>query len=270
MRAGFALPPPAAKQGDFMKRYLGVILMTAYVCMLASLTRADDTAEVNAILDKAITALGGEEKLSKAKANSWKAIGKMRFGENESVMTIDVTMQGLDHSRRVFEGEFGGNQVRGVTVLAGDKGARKFGDNQSEMDAAAIANEKRAIYLAVVPLTVLPLKTKEFKVAPAGEEKVGDKPAVGVKATGPDGKDFTLYFDKQSGLPAKQVAKVTGFRGSDEYTQETTFSEFKEMGGIKKATKIVTKRDGQPFQELQITEFKVLDRVDPATFTKLD
>ena len=53
-------------------------------------------------------------------------------------------------------------------------------------------------------------------------------------------------------------------------TQETTFSEFKEIGGIKKATKIVSKRDGDPFQELQITEFKVLDRVEPATFTNVD
>ncbi len=252
-----------------MKRSLALIFVAASICIPANETRADDKAEVNAVLDKAIKALGGEEKLDKAKANSWKANGKMRFGENERVMTLEVTMQGLDHSRRVFEGEFNGNQFRGVVVLAGDKGARKFGDNQNEMDSNAVANEKRATYLTVVPLTVLPLKTKEFKVELAGEEKIADKPAVGVKATGPDGKDFTLHFDKETGLPVRQVAKVADFRG-DEYTQETTFSEFKEIGGIKKATKIVSKRDGDPFQELQITEFKVLDRVEPATFTNVD
>jgi hypothetical protein len=251
-----------------MRRSFALVFVALFVCVQVS--RADEKAEVNAVLDKAIKALGGEEKLEKAKAHSWKAIGKMRFGENENVMTLETTTQGLDHVRRVLEGEFNGNQFRGVTVLAGDKGARKFGDNANEMDANAIANEKRATYLAIVPLTVLPLKSKDFKVAAAGEEKVDDKPAVGIKATGPDGKDFTLYFDKETGLPVKQVARVVGFRGNNEFTQETKFSEFKEMDGIKKATKVVSTRDGNPFQELQITEFKVLDRVDPATFTNTD
>ena len=70
------------------------------------------------------------------------------------------------------------------------------------------------------------------------------KPAAGIKATGPDGKDFTLYFDKESGLPVKSVAKVVGFQG-DEFTQETTYTDYKEFDGIKKATKAESKRDGE-------------------------
>ena len=80
-----------------------------------------------------------------------------------------------------------------------------------------------------------------------------------------DGKDFTLYFDKETGLPVKQVAQVRGFMG-DEFTQETTFADYKDFGGIKKATKIESKRDGQRFIEQEVTEFKTLDKVDPATF----
>jgi DNA invertase Pin-like site-specific DNA recombinase len=49
-------------------------------------------------------------------------------------------------------------------------------------------------------------------------------------------------------------------------TQETTFANYKEFGGIKKATKIENKRDGEKFLEQEITEFKVLDKVDPKTF----
>ena len=51
-------------------------------------------------------------------------------------------------------------------------------------------------YLQVVPITLIPLKDKAFKVESAGEEKVGEKPAAALKVTGPDGKDFTLLFDK--------------------------------------------------------------------------
>jgi hypothetical protein len=116
-------------------------------------------------------------------------------------------------------------------------------------------------------MTLLPLREKAFKVEPAKEDKVDGKPAVGLKVTGPDGKDFTLYFDRESGLPVKQVAKVVGFTG-EEFTQETIFSDYKEFGGIKKATKVENKRDGQKFLEQNVTEFKVLDKVDPKTFAE--
>src|SRR5207302_437956 len=66
----------------------------------------------------------------------------------------------------------------------------------------------REVYLQLVPVTVLPLRGKGFKVKTAGEEKVGGKAAVVLEVTGPDSKDFKLSFDKESGLPVKMVAKV--------------------------------------------------------------
>jgi hypothetical protein len=112
-----------------------------------------------------------------------------------------------------------------------------------------------------------PLKTEDFKVESAGEEKVGDAETDVVKVTGPDGKDFKLFFDKKSHLPVKLVAQVRGFMG-EEFTQETTYSGFKDFDGIKKATKHVVKRDGMAFIEAEITEFKVLDKVDAETFAE--
>ena len=154
-----------------------------------------------------------------------------------------------------------------MIVLDGDQGWRKFGDNSSTIEGDGVANEKRNIYLSVIPITLVSLKTNGFKFEAAGEEKVGDKPAVILKVTGPDGKDFTLSFDKESGLPVKQVAKVVGFQGQ-EYTLESTFTDYKDFGGIKKATKIQTKRDGEKFQDMEVTEFKVLDKVDPDAFAE--
>jgi hypothetical protein len=58
-----------------------------------------------------------------------------------------------------------------------------------------------------------------------------------------------------------------GFMG-DEFTQETTFSDYQDMAGIKKATKISSKRDGEKFTEAQITEFKLLETVDAKTFAE--
>jgi hypothetical protein len=250
-----------------MARFIGGVFVALLVSVSGSPIRAADAKDANAVLDKAIKALGGQEKLSNIKAASWKGKGKLTFNDNDNDFTTHATVQGLDHFRSEFEGDFGGNQVKGVTVLAGDKGWRKFGDNKMEMDKDAVANEKRTVYLQVIPMTIVPLKQKEFKTELAGEEKVGDKPAVGVKVTGPEGKDFTLYFDKESGLPVKMVAKVRGFQG-EEFTQETTFTDYKEMDGIKKATKIENKRDGAKFMAVQLTEFKIHDKVDAKEFAE--
>ena len=135
------------------------------------------------------------------------------------------------------------------------------------MEPDAVKNEKRTIYLMVVPSTIVPLKSKDFKVEPAADETVKGKPAAAVKVTGPDGKDFTLYFDKESGLPVRMVAKVVGWMG-DEYTQDVSYGDYKDFGGIKRATKVSLKRDGEDFVEQEITDFKVLDKVPAETFAE--
>jgi hypothetical protein len=246
-----------------MKWFLGAMLATALVSGPA---RADDQ-DTKAIIDKGIKALGGEEKLGKAVAFSWKAKGTITLDGNDNAITTQATVQGVDRYRTEFEGDFGGNTIKGVTIIDGDKGWRKFNDNVMDLDANILASEKRNVYLHVVPVTLVPLKGKGFKVEAAGEEKVGDKPAVVLKVTGPDSKDFKLSLDKESGLPVKMVAKVIGFQG-EEYTQETTYADYKDFGGIKKATKLTSKRDGEKFYLQEFTEFKVVDKVAPETFAE--
>jgi hypothetical protein len=245
-----------------MRWYIGAAL-TALILVVSSATARADDQDAKSILDRAIKALGGEEKLGSAKSISWKTKGTVTIEGEEREMNSQVTVQGLDHFRR----EFGNDQFNGIVVLAGTKGWRRFGDNQMELDNDALANEKRNVYLQVSAITLVSLKGNGFKYETAGEEKVGDKPALVLKVTGPDGKDFTLYFDKESGVPVKQVARVVGFQGQ-EYTAETTFADYKDFGGIKKATKIEVKRDGEKFQVQEVTEFKVLDKVDPESFAE--
>jgi len=247
-----------------MKRLLGAALATALLSALGTPARADEKG-AGAILDKAIQALGGEEKLSKLRAFTWKTKGTVTFGGSDNEYTGQATAQGLDRFRSEFEVEFNGAKVKGATVINGKKGWRKFGDMGGPMDEAALANEKRAVYLQLVPGTLLPLKGKGFKVETAGEEKVGGKPASGLKVTGPDGKDFKIYFAKDTGLPVKVVAKVVGFTG-EEHTQETTYGGYKDFAGFKKATRVESKRDGEKFLTAELTGFKALTEVDAKTF----
>ncbi len=192
-----------------MKKFLGLALLTAVTYLVGQAALAAE--DPKAIIDKGIQALGGEDKLAKAKAVSWKAKGKIHFQGNANDFSSEATVEGLDRYQSKFAADFNGQKFEGTMVLAGDKGWRNFGGmGVNDLDADALANEKRSVYLQVIPITLLPLKDKAYKIESAKEDKVDTKPAVGVKVTGQDNKDFTIYFDKESGLPVKLVAKVIG------------------------------------------------------------
>lgn len=223
--------------------------------------------DARAIVDKAIAAKGGAEKLIPTAAYAWKAKGTITFNGEDNEFTSATTVKGLNHFRGEFKGDFGGNTFEGLTILNGERGWRKFNDMLMEMDGDGLGNEKRQISLQLTPFTLAPLQDSGYKLESAGEKDVDGKPALGVKVTGKDGKDFTVYFDKESSLPVRLEAVVMGFMG-DEFTQETTYSAYKDFGGIKQPTHIEHKRDGERFLAQDITEFKVLESVPDDTFSE--
>src|SRR5262245_34773220 len=109
-----------------MKILLGAILTLLLAAALPARGRAADGGDASALLDKAIQALGGAQNLGKVKAASWTSKGTLSFQGSDNPITQRSLVQGLDHARREFEGDFGGATVRGVTVVAGDKGWRSF------------------------------------------------------------------------------------------------------------------------------------------------
>jgi hypothetical protein len=250
-----------------MRKFFPAMLAAAMACIIAYPARGADAENPRVIVDKAIKALGGQQNLGKIKAFTIKAKGKLNFGGMTTDFTVESTVAGLSHVRSTFSGEFSGNKFEIITVIDGDKGWRSFMGSVSELESDSLSNEKRNIYLQVIPMTILPLLGDHFKTEAAGEEKVNGKPALGIKIKPPDGKEFTLYFDRETGLPAKQVAKVVDLMGN-EFTQEILYGGYKDLAGIKKATKNETKRDGESFLDAELTDFKVLDKVDPKTFSK--
>ena len=250
-----------------MKRFLGAVLAVSVVCGMSGPSRADEK-EATAILDKAIKAMGGEEKLSKIKCFTLKSKGTLTIMGNDSEFTTSATHEGIDRLRSEFSGKFGDNDFKAVAVIDGDKGWSKFGDMDIEMNEKQLKDEKRRNYLSLVSSLPIFAKGKGFKVETAGEEKVGDKPAAVLKVTGPDGQDFKLFFDKESGFLVKQVATVPEFGPEGEFTQESTYSDYKDFDGIKRATKLELKRDGEKFLSSELVEFKLIDKAEPDTFTQ--
>jgi hypothetical protein len=229
--------------------------------------QADDQPDAKGIVDKAIKATGGEEKLAKHKAATSKGKGKINLMGNEIEFTFEAAVQPPKQSRRRFEADVSGTKFERTIVFNGDKGWITMMGNTDEMSQDQLAAEREDLYAAWVA-TLEPLKDAAFKLAPLGEIKIGDRPAVGVKVSHKDHKDVSLYFDKDKGLLLKVQRRTKDSMTGQEVDQETFYSDYKEDDGVQRSRKQKTKRDGNDFLEIEITESKRLERLDDSTFAK--
>lgn len=259
-----------------MRRVTGGVFVLSLLLTPAVSVRADAQADAKAIIDKAIKAAGGEEKLAKHPSATWKGKGKINIAGNEIEFTFDAVVQPPKQSRRHFEADVSGTKFERTLVLNGDKGWITMMGNTDEMSADQLAAEREDSYAgwvaSLAPLLepqIKPAKASLFKLAPLGEIKVGDRPAVGVKVSHTDHKDLNLYFDKDKGLLLKVQRRAKDGMTGQEVDQETFYSDHKEdNNGVQHARKQKTKRDGNDYLEVDIAEFKTLERLDENTFAK--
>jgi hypothetical protein len=233
----------------------------------AAAVRADGPAEAKAVIEKAIKAAGGEEKLGKYRAGTWKAKGKINLAGTEIEWTGDFSAQLPKQMKSAIEAEFNGMKITFVRITNGDKGWLVQFGNPDEMNAEQLDDAKEENYANWVT-SLLPLRDPAFSLSALGESKVGDRPAVGVKVSHKDHRDVSLFFDKENGLLVKSQRRFKDLMSGMEVDQETIYSDYKDADGIKRFTKMSSKRDGKDFLEAQITDFKPAEKLDDGVFGK--
>lgn len=97
-----------------MRQFLGAVLALVIFVVPAR----SDEKDATEIVDKAIGALGGAEKLGKVNAFSWKSKGTISFNGNENDFDGKVTIKGIDQIHR----ESTNDQISVVVVVDGSKG----------------------------------------------------------------------------------------------------------------------------------------------------
>ena len=228
--------------------------------------RADDQAESKPLLEKAIKAMGGEEKMTKLRSGSWKAKITGQEDGKEIVLTSEGLWQGRDQYKMDVELQINGMTKKAVVVINGENGWAKDNDRTEDAPKEVLTFIKNVIYSMRVPQMLPSLSGKEFTLSPLGEVKVGDVEAVGLRIAHKDFKEVNLFFDKKDGLPIKTEIGLTD-PGSKEITIECLFSDYKDFDGIKHPAKIAIKADGKEFT-MEINEVKVLDKQDDSVFAK--
>src|SRR5262245_23081717 len=183
-----------------MRRNLCVTLAVALLFAGAGLVRADGEADARQVIDKAIKAQGGADKLAKLKAHTFKMKGKYYGMSAEGVdYKGEWSIQQPDKFRMEIDVEVMGQTFKVIHVINGDKGWNRMMDMTKEMDKEELDEHKEELYATRVSYLV-DLKDKGFTLAPLGEVKVGKQDAVGIRVSHKGHRDINLFFDKKTHL----------------------------------------------------------------------
>lgn len=247
------------------------IVWTAVVLTLtgARHVRADEKADARAIIAKAVRVKGGEEKLARDKAATFKGKGKFYGMGDGTEYTGEWAVQPPDKARFRIEFEANAMKFTYLFVFAGDKGWIKLNDQTTELNEAGVAEAKEDMYAGQVERLVPLLRDKDFQLSPLGEVKIDDHPAVGVRVAHQGHRDIKLFFDKQTGLLLKSERTIKDeTMGGKERVQETAYGDYRSIDGVQYPMKLVVKRDGDKYVESALSNFEPKEKLDESLFAK--
>ena len=225
---------------------------------------ADD--EARAIIERAIKAHGGFDRLSRVRADRVKCKGVLILNDKETPFTSETTVQPPNQFRNVFELQ-GPRKAVFVEILDGDKVLFSI-DGQPQKVDDGLATEVRETMQLNRVIRLVPLLTdKAYTLQPLGEVKIEDQPALSVKAAAKERREVRLFFNKANGLLIKTEHLMEDDAGK-KVVQEEFYGDFKDDQGYKRPMKITAYRNGKKIMEADILDVKYLDKVDEEEFTK--
>lgn len=264
------------------------ILTTSFLAVGVSRAQAkgesDDAAQARAIIEKAIQAHGGADKLSQFKAVSAKWFGKHKienqyYGDAVRFVTYEMPINEMPAKIRTdFEVENPkGNNFSFSRVVNGKKGWQGSGQRARDLKEAEviqIADEFYAHWLAsVVPLQdMVLLKNNGFEFSVFGNVPADGKDAVGVRVLCQGRPDVILFFDKATGLVIKSERRAKDPVTNQEYTAESIYRDHKAFQGVMWPTLRLDRRDGQDLEEysgrFELSEFQALDKLTESSLAR--
>lgn len=220
------------------------------------------------IVARAAEAHGGAARLARDRAERVRMQGKIIFNGNLVPFTANSTLQLPGRFKNVLQmGEGADKSHTLVQLINGDKLVVTVDGQPLQLPPPALAEIRMTLDVQRACRLVPLLNDRSYELAPAGEEKVNNRSADGVKVSAKGHKDLRLWFDRQTGLLLKtEHALEDG--GGKEVLQEEFYGEFKEFGGVRRWTRVVVFRGGKKVLEAEVLDVRYPDRVDDAEFAR--
>lgn len=243
------------------------LLATAVVLTAAALSTAADTP--TAVIEKAITAHGGKDALTKYPAFSADVAGDIELPFGATKFSGQMMAQMPDKHRMIMTMTVGGTDVTIVQLVNG-KTVRMTVNGMAQPLTEAIKTEIRsAIDGHEVSMLVPLLDPKKYTLKAGTPVDVDGRPTHAVVVTPKTGKEIALYIDAKTGLIAKYVREAATPDGKT-VSEVTVLSEYKKVDGVMTPSKFTVTHDGKPFMTMETSNLKQHEKLDPSEFAADD
>ncbi len=244
-----------------MRKPLAIVLTLIFINMVCG--QPADTPQ--AVVERALKAHGGADKLAKTRAIVQTAKGQITSFGAAVPATSEVALQLPEQGRWAFELDAGEQKVLVLLAVNGDKGWRSGGGALKEMAKPELEEQRERAYTLWLT-TLLPLKEAGTELALLPETKIGDELAVGLKVNRKGRPEVRLYFDKKTNLLVKVERK--GKDAGQETTLECYLSDNKDYDGVKVAARQIEMVGGKKIADWTLTSCKFPARLDEGIFAK--
>jgi hypothetical protein len=231
---------------------------------VAPTTYAADDAP-RQIIEKAIKATGGAKNLAKLKVARSKFKGTLETQGITANITGETLVQLPGQMKLVINAEVQGQNFTLNYVSNSGKAWLDVGGNTVDLKDADLEDAKEGLYAEQARMLVPLLREKTFRLTPLGDLKVEGHDAVGVKVTSAGHKDINLYFDKKTGLLAKDERRTLD-ENKQEVTEEVFYSNYREVEGLQVPGKMVVHHDGKKLFEVEVTDYSFPGHIEETEF----
>jgi len=259
----------------------------ALLCTLVLLSCATPKTKEQSLVDRAVDAMGGAERLAsirsvsaKGTSKQWEpeqsdtAGGEMRFANEASFDVLQDRAQRA--SRSDIERRFAyptprtfkfteivtpdSGYVLGVDSNGRNAQSQKMNPPAHSMSGLRLATTQREALRATASGLLLEMRNNPGQVRPAVDLEVGAVayPAVGYGS-------FTVAFDRQSGLPVR-VRSLDYDNIWGDVTYDVVYSDWRDFSGVRIPMNRKYELNGRMIQEVQLSDFQANPAIDPAKF----
>jgi hypothetical protein len=251
-----------------MLRKLSITLAGVALVSWGLSARAQENNEQRALVLKAMEAHGGKKVLAKYMGVTAKYKGTMNFMGAEAKMSGEVALLFPFKMKNDVTVEVNNMNIAVKSVFDGTGLYVNAGGNAIELkDAKLVEETKEDMYVEKVA-GLADLDDAAYKFAALGESKVQGKDTIGIRVSREGRRDVNLYFDKQSHLLAKYE-----YRGREpfqmmEVTIDKLVSDYKDIQGLKTATKVLVQWDGKDGMNMEVSDLMYHERLDDSVFAR--
>ena len=238
------------------------VWLTCWVVLGGISSAAADEA-TDKVLDRAMRAHGGADKLARARRMQRSASGTLAVGGGNAEFSEELLVDLPDRSRHRITLKAKGTAF--LAIVNGERGWQVAGGATQDLGKDRLREIRDDLYLLYLT-TLTPLrKEKRFTLKAVPDVDVQGRKAAGVQVSCQGHGDVRLYFDKGTGLLVKAVRQtlVAGLP----VDKETAYSDHKEFGGVRLPTSILETVNGNKYLELRSARY-TFPKVDDRSFAK--